>query len=83
MSLPPDNGVGAISPSVSSHPLAADALQPMGRISESVAQHFPRKCDFYAATSIQKAKTVLKIECFEEEIISVEMIQNQSRNHRR
>ena len=56
MSLSPDDGPGSISPSVSSHPLGADALQPMGWTSENVAKDFNisrEKHDFYAATSFQ------------------------------
>ena len=78
MSLSPDNGAGQISPSVSSHPLSADALQPMGWTSENVAQDFNisrEKHDFYAATSFQRAEKAQRQGWFEEEIIPVETIQ--------
>jgi acetyl-CoA acyltransferase 1 len=78
MSLSPDNGPGVISPSVASHPLAADALQPMGWTSENVAKDFNisrEKHDFYAATSFQRAEKAQKAGWFEDEIVPVETIQ--------
>jgi acetyl-CoA acyltransferase 1 len=75
MSLSPDNGPPVLSTSVSSHPLAADALQPMGWTSENVAKDFNitrEKHDFYAATSYQRAEKAQKSGWFEDEIIPVE-----------
>lgn len=78
MSLSPDNGPGVLSESVTSHPLAADALQPMGWTSENVAKDFNisrEKHDFYAATSFQRAEKAQKNGWFEDEIVPVETIQ--------
>jgi len=78
MSLSPNNGAGIISPSLASHSLAADALQPMGWTSENVALDFNisrEKHDFYAATSFQRAEKAQKQGWFKEEIVPVETIQ--------
>jgi acetyl-CoA acyltransferase 1 len=78
MSLSPDNGAGTLSDSVSSHPLAADALQPMGWTSENVAKDFNitrQKHDHYAAVSFQRAEKAQKSGWFEDEIVPVETIQ--------
>jgi acetyl-CoA acyltransferase 1 len=75
MSLSPDNGPPVLSTSVSSHPLAADALQPMGWTSENAAKDFNitrEKHDFYAATSYQRAEKAQKSGWFEDEIVPVE-----------
>jgi acetyl-CoA acyltransferase 1 len=75
MSLSPDNGPPALSTSVSSHPLAADALQPMGWTSENVAKDFNitrEKHDFYAAASYQRAEKAQKSGWFEDAIVPVE-----------
>jgi acetyl-CoA acyltransferase 1 len=77
MSLSPDNGPGVLSESITSHPLAADALQPMGWTSENVAKDFHisrEKHDFYAATSYQRAEKAQKNGWFEDEIVPVETI---------
>src|SRR5262245_17297636 len=63
MSLSPDRGPGDMSGSVSSHPLAADAMQPMGWTSENVASDFNisrEKHDDYAAISFQRAEKAQK-----------------------
>lgn len=78
MSCSPDNGPGNLSPSVTAHPLAADAMQPMGWTSENVAKDFNisrEKHDFYAATSFQRAERAQKAGWFEDEIVPVETIQ--------
>ena len=75
MSLSPDNGPPVLSTSVSSHPLAADALQPMGWTSENVAKDFNitrEKHDYYAATSYQRAEKAQKAGWFEDEIVPIE-----------
>lgn len=75
MSLSPDDGPPVLSTSVSSHPLAADALQPMGWTSENVAKDFNitrEKHDYYAATSYQRAEKAQKAGWFEDEIVPIE-----------
>jgi len=78
MTQSPDNGAGSISPSVASHPLAADALQPMGWTSENVALDFNisrEKHDYYAAASFQRAERAQRQGWFKEEIVPVETTQ--------
>jgi acetyl-CoA acyltransferase 1 len=74
MSLSPDKGAGTMAGSVSSHPLAVDAMQPMGWTSENVAKDFNisrEKHDYYAAKSFQRAEEAQKNGWFEEEIVPV------------
>jgi len=75
MSVSPDNGPGTIASSVASHPLAADAMQPMGWTSENVAQDFHisrEKHDYYAAISFQRAENAQKQGWFDAEIVPIE-----------